>query len=124
MVEANKNKTISHILLMDDDILLDNQVVLKTMEFLKYANQDVAIAGTMLDQKKPTYHYEGGANYSALALRHNPNNMFLDLNSSQALSKISKNFAFNYGGWWYSVFSREAIDKVGLPLSFFYYLTM
>ena len=104
---------------MDDDILLDNQVVLKTMEFLKYANQDIAIAGAMLDQRQPKYQYEGGANYSGLKSRHKPINMFFNLSLSEKLNKLSKDFQFDYEGLWYFLFPKEAIEKVGLLLPLF-----
>ena len=120
MVEVNKNKTISHVLLMDDDILLDTHIVFKTIQFLQYANQNLAISGSMIDEKRKTYQHESGSNYSALGLFQVSINMSIDLKIDQSLTILSKNFIFDYGAWWYFLFPKEAISKVGLPFPFFF----
>ena len=119
MVEANQNESISHILLMDDDIVLDVQVVFKTIQFLKYTNGNIAIAGSMLDLKNKTSHLEGGANYSNLGLYVIHINITLDLKLSEGLERLAKGFRFDYGAWWYFVFPRKAVSEIGLPLPFF-----
>ena len=120
MVEANQNESISHILLMDDDIVLDVQVVFKTIQFLKYTNDKIGIAGSMLDQKKPTSHYESGGDYDPLSMVHHSNNTLLDLKSLDSLTTLSKNLKFDYGAWWYFVFPKKAVSEIGLSLPFFF----
>ena len=119
MMEVKHNPLLTHILLMDDDISLDAEVIYRTILFLRYANPEVVIAGTMLDKHLGTFQYESGANFNKYFIGYKPKYRNLNMTLSSNLNKMTVNNKFDYGGWWYLVFSKEQLTDTGYSLPFF-----
>lgn len=120
-LSRSKERDISHVLLMDDDAMIEPASLETTYVFLtvlKEEYKDYTLAGSILQLNKPYLQYEAGAqwNQGAIeALKHK-----IDL-------REVKNLLFNeeeserveYAGWWYCCIPLSVIGKDNLPLPLF-----
>lgn len=118
MIEALKKKCYTHILLQDDDILLEPEVVFRTVSFLRVIRpeyRDVSISGSMFLMDNPTIQYEGGAIWEGhpVAVKGK-----LDLSSETGLLENGKDEPVDYGAWWYNCIPMKYVES-NLPLPFF-----
>ncbi|MFQ4140948.1 glycosyltransferase [Chlorogloeopsis sp. ULAP02] len=129
LIEALQEGVYTHFLFMDDDIELDSEAIYRFFCLYEYAKQDFAIAGSMLDLYKKHILYEAGAIYNksideegnikqdkftGYPLKHN-----LDLRDTTTLNSLLIEDDIDYGGFWFFGFSKEIVEKIGLPLPLF-----
>ncbi len=130
LIEALQEGIYTHFLFMDDDIELDSEVIYRLISLYEYASQDFAVAGSMLDLYMKHMLYEAGglynqevddagnAKYRQFRITSLKNN--LDLRSSAALnSLLAEDENIDYGAFWFFAFSKEVVEKIGLPLPLF-----
>ena len=126
MIEAmlyNKTKAFTHIIFMDDDILLYPAVLERTYYLLRMLKEEYrkAILGAgmfmlgrwYLQQEygsvyRPDVTYIGKANHKYFDLRK-PDSV----SANEAISKS------NYVGWWYACIPKAIINKNNLPMPYF-----
>src|SRR6185437_8080062 len=58
LLEATDMGNATHVLLMDDDAVIEPECVLRAAAFLSLARQDLAVGGYMLDQRRPRELFE------------------------------------------------------------------
>jgi galactofuranosylgalactofuranosylrhamnosyl-N-acetylglucosaminyl-diphospho-decaprenol beta-1,5/1,6-galactofuranosyltransferase len=119
MVEAlAEGDAFTHILLMDDDIVIDCRVIETSRAFLSYCVHPLVLGGAMLDRQQPTVVFESGARLSAdnrvQAIARN-----LDLASERALSQFARPSAIDYNAWWFCLLPLAEVAKVALPAPIF-----
>ena len=117
MIEACEHGA-THILLMDDDIVLDPNTVYKTfniLKILKEEHKDAFILGGMLDSNKPTMQYEAGSVYNGRFTKRKDG---LDLVSERSLLFNDFFERTDYGAWWYMCMPAHICDN-NLPLPLF-----
>jgi len=117
MIEACEHNA-THVLLMDDDIVLDPNTVYKTLNILKIlkeGHKDAFILGGMLDFSKPTVQYEASSFYNGQFTNRKGN---LDLVSERSLMFNDLYEYANYGAWWYMCMPTHICDN-NLPLPLF-----
>ena len=126
LLEALMEEKYTHFLLMDDDIELDSESIYRLYSLYEYAKHDFAVAGSKLDLYKKHILEEAGALYGKCAVR-NINHPFsvallkqnLDLQNPTSLNLLLLEEIFDYGGFWLFSFSKEILEKIGLPMPFF-----
>ncbi len=110
----------THFLIMDDDIELEPDMVLRAMSWLRHVKEDQCIGGGMLDLYHPTQLYELGSwlgrpkVFSVTACVTD-----LELAKPASLDKLGTMPEPNYNAWWFMAISRDAVEKHGLPLPCF-----
>lgn len=121
----------THCLLMDDDIEIDEDVILRVFSLYEYARQPFIITGSMLDNYKKHLLYESGGKFgfrqsetfsstlepdllACAPLKHN-----LNLQDSTNLNALLKEEEFDYSGFWFCALPIKAVKDFGLPLPFF-----
>ncbi|KOP27857.1 glycosyl transferase family 2 [Hapalosiphon sp. MRB220] len=129
LIEALQENVYTHFLFMDDDIELDSEAIYRLFSLYEYANKDFAVAGSMLDLYKKHILYEAGAIYNksiddhgnikqdkftGYPLKHN-----LDLRNPTTLTSLLLEDNIDYGGFWFFAFSKQIVEKIGLPLPLF-----
>ena len=117
MIEACEHNA-THVLLMDDDIILDPDAVYKTfnlLKILKEEHKDAFILGGMLDSNAPTTQYEASSFYNGQFTKRKDN---LDLVSEKSLIFNDLFEYANYGAWWYMCMPTHICDN-NLPLPLF-----
>lgn len=114
----------THIILMDDDVSIMPESLIRTFNLLSLAKgkyKDAFINGAMLSMEDPTRQFE---DVSYVATTGAYRRVKEDLNVGK-LSDILENERTNvevdqaYGAWWYSCIPVRAIEKNGLPMPFF-----
>lgn len=117
MIEA-VNRGYTHILLNDDDALLDPEVLLRTVSLLSIMKEDVIIGGTMLSLERPCMVHESGALCTGPKLV--PLKKGVDVSVVDGNIALSRYKRMDYTGWWYSVFPVSVVKRIGYPLPFFF----
>ncbi len=114
----------THIILMDDDVSIMPESLIRTFNLLSLAKgkyKDAFINGAMLSMEDPDRQFE---DVSYVASSGAYRRVKEDLNVGK-LSDILENERTNvevdqaYGAWWYSCIPVKAIEKNGLPMPFF-----
>lgn len=120
--EAMKNINITHIILMDDDVDIEFESMVRTKSVLRYIKgeyEDNFIGGAMFRKDKPYVLHAAGEDW-ADGLIINPYKS-TDMRESVAVQKISELVKSNqvYAGWWYCCIPRKHVEKKGYPIPFF-----
>lgn len=120
LIEALKRKDeFTHVLLMDDDIIIDPNVIEKTIQFqsvVKAEFSDLHIAGGMLYLDNPLVQHEATARWNG---NIHPNNTGLNLACSTDLIENEIEKKADYGAWWYLCFPLSIVNENNLPLPLF-----
>lgn len=126
LMAALEENTYTHFLFMDDDVEVDSESVYRLFSLYEYAKEDVAISGSMIDLYKKYLLHEAGATYgkpsenvqfgpfSIGSLKHD-----LNLQEPNSLNLLLWEEHIDYGGFWFFAFSKEVVEKIGLPLPLF-----
>lgn len=125
MLHAVKDKTnISHVLLMDDDVLLLPESIKRTFALLKVLKKEYDnhfISGAMLCYEQMNIQHEDigfvhtDGSYGPLKKRWNHN----DLRDVLLCDQDPIERKHMYAGWWYCCIPVSLIKKNGLPLPLF-----
>ncbi len=125
MLEALKAEDdFTHVLLMDDDVRIFPESLIRTYNLLSLAKgsyKDAFINGAMLEMERPNKQFEDVSSVNAdgryLRLK---GNLYMDvLEDAVANEVISVEVPNAYGAWWYSCIPMSAIRENGLPLPIF-----
>ena len=123
IMEICRSKTpFTHILLTDDDIILDWNVLTKTIQFLKsrkIACTDIALAGSMIYEDQPFVQHEAGAIWKSASYQAVPVKHQLTLMGDQALLENEREEQIDYAGWGYLCFPVSYVEKNQYPLPLF-----
>lgn len=118
LLEAQNAALGSHVLLMDDDALVEPEAILRAAALLSLARTDIAVGGHMLDASRPCELVEAGSRYRPDHLRiDEPQRRRVD--RANDLTPLLDPPPRHYTGWWFFAFPRAVLDRVGLPLPLF-----
>lgn len=121
IIEALQRKEeFSHVLLMDDDILLESNVLIKTIRFLQILrpeHQDLAIGGSMLRLDQMNVQHEAGGKWTGYKVKTSRANM--DLLQAKNLLKNELFEQNDFCGWWYLNIPLQLIEENNLPMPYF-----
>ncbi|GAB1539861.1 glycosyltransferase [Scytonema sp. NUACC21] len=129
LIEALQEGVYTHFLFMDDDIDLDSEAIYRLFSLYEYGKQEFAVAGSMLDLYKKHVLYEAGAIYNkSIDSKGNikqdkftgfPLKKNLNLQNTTSLNSLLLEDDIDYGGFWFFAFSKEIVERIGLPFPFF-----
>ena len=126
MIEAmfyEKAKAFTHIIFMDDDILLYTPVIERTYYLLlafKSEYQRAILGAGMLLLERPYMHHTSGTLYSDNSLEvGRANHKFFDLRNPDAVSANEVVNKTNHAGWWYACIPKTIVNENNLPMPFF-----
>lgn len=123
IIEMNKDskaKNITHVLLMDDDIIIEPLSIIKTFNFLRIIKEefkDSFVGGAMLRLDNQFIQTESGATWNAGELRPLKHN--LDLREVFFVLENEEEEYVEYNAWWYCCFPLEIATLDNLPLPIF-----
>lgn len=119
-LNAKSSLDLSHVLLMDDDAVIEPHCLETNYVFLsllKKEYKDFVVAGAIMREDEPNIQYEAGARWNRgniEALRH-----YVDMRKLSNLLRNEKEEPAEYTGWWYTCYPLSIIDKNNLPLPLF-----
>ncbi|OUL36830.1 glycosyl transferase family 2 [Nostoc sp. T09] len=129
LIQAIDENLYTHFLFMDDDVEIDSESIYRLFVLYEYANQDFAVAGSMLDLYKKYLVHEAGALYckyidtngnykddmsKGLSLKHK-----LNIENPSNINILLAEDIPDYGAFWFFSFSQSVIKDMGLPMPFF-----
>lgn len=110
----------THILFMDDDVLIHPETFFRLNSFLSYADlpENSCIGGSFLVLDEKTFHYEVGAVWTKGGAV--PRKYKLDLKLPSSMTGLAKEEDMHYNGWWFSCFPISIFrNGENLPYPFF-----
>lgn len=120
IMKVAKEKSITHILMMDDDIRLNPDSLLRTytiLALLKSEHRDAFIGGHML--KIDATHVQSEAADHWDMVKHHPVKYNYDLEKLNFILKNEIEDSINYFGWWYCCMPINVPSEANLPLPIF-----
>ena len=115
-----KDRDITHILLMDDDVTFHPEVISRAIAFHKKAQRPSVVGGSMLKLESATFLHEAGSNLNSPRTIGTstliPTGPIAETN---ALDHLGKGCQFDYNAWWFCSFPTDAVRNSGLPLPIF-----
>lgn len=124
MAALESDMDFTHVLLMDDDVRVSPESLLRTFHLLSLTNDEYAgafINGAMLEMDRPNLQFEDVSYVgSDGAYRRLKGHLFMDTLTDVSMNELIDVEVPNaYGAWWYSCVPVSAIREHGLPLPFF-----
>lgn len=123
LIEILKNNDklhITHALLMDDDIVIEPEALVKTytiLSLLKEQYADAFIGGAMLRLDKQYMQVEAGASWNGGYLNSLKKDLDLRVCDSCLYNEVEEYTEFN--AWWYCCFPMNVVREDNLPLPIF-----
>lgn len=120
MLQNNAQHHITHVLLMDDDIVIEPEALVKTymvLSLIKDEYQEAFIGGAMLRLDQQYRQIEAGASWNGGALESLKQNLDLRLCDACLYNEVEEYTEFN--AWWYCCFPIEVVREDNLPLPIF-----
>ncbi len=124
MIESLKLGNQTHVLLMDDDVSISPESILRTYNLLRLRNdtyQKACISGAMLQLENPIHQYED-VGYVRKDGRYSMVKEKIDISKLADLVRnetTSTEIPNAYGAWWYCCIPIALIEEKGLPLPLF-----
>ncbi|WP_257233567.1 glycosyltransferase [Halopolyspora algeriensis] len=124
MYEGVYNSEAEQVMLLDDDIALEPDGVLRANAFARAATKPVIVGGQMLNlQARSRLHSMGEVVNLGAAMWHAAPDAVTDYDFAEyplrQSTKLHKRIHATYNGWWMCLFPREVIENTGLPLPLF-----
>lgn len=118
ILEALDTPSATHVLLMDDDAIIEPESVRRAAAFLSLARGDLAVGGQMLDQRRPRELVEPGSRYRPEQVAVDPP-VRRRVDRRGALTPLLEAGQRDFNGWWFFAFPLGLVRRVGLPLPLF-----
>lgn len=120
MIKDGNPHGVTHPLIMDDDIVIDTESLVKTyriLSLLKEEYKDAFIGGSMLRIDKQYMQVESGASWNAGNLITNKGGLDMR-NCWNCLYNEVEEYT-EYNAWWYCCFPIDVVSEENLPLPIF-----
>jgi galactofuranosylgalactofuranosylrhamnosyl-N-acetylglucosaminyl-diphospho-decaprenol beta-1,5/1,6-galactofuranosyltransferase len=114
----------THVVLLDDDIQLEPDSLLRARAFAAYARHPVLVGGQMLAlQDRSVLHTMGEiVDRSNFFWRNAPNTEYFHDFGEESLREspdLHRRIDVDYNGWWMCLIPRTVFEAVGMPLPLF-----
>lgn len=113
------NSPFTHVILMDDDIILDRNVLERTYAFLCLLKEEYAAAmvgGELFELDKRYLQFEAGAAFRGTVIQSY--NQRWDMRERDAVAANEIENPMNFNGWWYCCIPVEYV-RHNLPIPVF-----
>lgn len=123
LYEAGKSSPApTHFLILDDDIFLETDSVLRALRLFQFSRQPLVVGGVMLDLLQPNVLQGIGDRLTATdkGFREvDPRFSGLSVDLPGALDGAQIPFASDFAAWWFCMFPASLMQQIGLPAPFF-----
>lgn len=124
MLESIEHTDVEHVLLMDDDVRIEPDSVLRLVAFASAAASPVVLGAQMLNLQAPSHLHAMGeiVDFTTCFWRPAPGSIFdHDFNKLTLRQQrmLHVRIHSTYNGWWMCLIPRKVIERVGLPLPLF-----
>jgi GT2 family glycosyltransferase len=117
--ETLHEDSLTHFILLDDDVRLHPESLFRATRFMRYAHDDVVLGGHMLDLVRPGELYEAGADFHPRTALPKPIGQGEELSDPQTLEMFLDARPVDYNGWWFFMAATSVVEELGLPIPCF-----
>lgn len=123
LIEICNNNSIlnvTHVLFMDDDVVIEPEAIVKTyliLSLIRSEHKEAFIGGAMLSLDEQYMQIESGALWNGGSLRALKSH--IDMRRCENCICNEYEEAIDYNGWWYCCFPITIADNDNLPLPMF-----
>jgi galactofuranosylgalactofuranosylrhamnosyl-N-acetylglucosaminyl-diphospho-decaprenol beta-1,5/1,6-galactofuranosyltransferase len=118
LIEFREGGWSTHVVLMDDDISLEPESIVRSISLLSYADSpDLCIHGAMISEEQPWLQFEAGSAYefrSVYPLRAHGRGV--DLRQRSEVVHDHLEVDLDYSAWWFTVFPMHIGIDNPLPV--------
>lgn len=123
MIEALET-TATHVLVLDDDVSLEPESVLRMVALAEHAEDDPLVGAQMLSLTDPTRIYSWGERVDRRrfwwgAVRPELSGIDVAQQSPARTPALSQSIAVDFNGWWMCLIPLTAIRRLGAALPLF-----
>ncbi|MBQ3671064.1 MAG: glycosyltransferase [Treponema sp.] len=124
MIESifhDSEKDFSHIILMDDDIVLSTDTLERTYQFLSFLKDDFKdsmLGSAMFHDDRRYCQRENGTLFDG-TFHFKAMGRFFDMREKEFVALNTNRANVNYQGWWYCCIPSRVVKKRNLPIPFF-----
>ena len=119
LLAALDDPEATHAVLLDDDIRIEPDSLLRMASFFALARGDNPVGGHMLDRVQPTLLYEAGAVIRDANWSFHPQHHGLDIGDRRNLPILADPYPIQFNGWWCLGIPLSLIREQGMPLPCF-----
>ncbi|GAB3357567.1 glycosyltransferase [Modestobacter lapidis] len=124
MYESFANSDVTHHILLDDDIQLEPDSILRARAFAAYCRKPMLVGGQMLAlQDRSVLHTMGEiVDRSNFFWRNAPNTEYFHDFGEHSLREspdLHRRIDVDYNGWWMCLIPRTVFEEIGMPLPVF-----
>jgi galactofuranosylgalactofuranosylrhamnosyl-N-acetylglucosaminyl-diphospho-decaprenol beta-1,5/1,6-galactofuranosyltransferase len=126
MYEALTETDCAQVLLMDDDIVIEPDSVLRALAFSRFASQPMIVGGQMLNLQARSHLHSMGEVVDPYKFmwRAAPNVEYDHDFAEEPLrdeesEDLHRRIDVDYNGWWMCLIPRSIVEQLGLPLPLF-----
>jgi len=124
LYEAIEHTDVDQVMLMDDDIALEPDSILRASAFARAAKRPMIVGSQMLNlQAKSRLHSMGEVVDRVSCVWRPAPGAITDhdfgTSSLRETREAHRRIESSYNGWWMCLFPREVVQKTGLPLPLF-----
>jgi galactofuranosylgalactofuranosylrhamnosyl-N-acetylglucosaminyl-diphospho-decaprenol beta-1,5/1,6-galactofuranosyltransferase len=126
MFEAVTDTDCEQILLMDDDIVIEPDCVLRALAFTRFATHPMLVGGHMLNLQARSHLHTMGEIVdrhsfmwrAAPHVEHDHDFHQEPLRDEESVD-LHRRIDVDYNGWWMCMIPRQVVEELGLPLPLF-----
>jgi galactofuranosylgalactofuranosylrhamnosyl-N-acetylglucosaminyl-diphospho-decaprenol beta-1,5/1,6-galactofuranosyltransferase len=118
MLEAGRTAGATHVLLMDDDAIIEPESVHRAATFQSLAREEIGVGGQMLDLQQPLQLYETAGQILFSQILMGPQVHGVRVDRTHSLQMLHRIYA-TYAGWWFFCLPLSLLTRHGLPLPLF-----
>lgn len=124
MYEGVKNKDTDYVMLLDDDVLVETEGILRAVNFADFTRKPTIVGGHMLNLYERSMLHSFGEHVNQYKFMWGPVNPDLEAfdfarHSLRQTPELHKRMDVDYNGWWMCLIPREIIEEIGLALPVF-----
>ncbi|HEX5121316.1 MAG TPA: glycosyltransferase [Pseudonocardiaceae bacterium] len=126
MYEAVTRTDCEQIMVMDDDIVIEPDSILRSLAFSRFAEHPMLVGGQMLNLQARSHLHSMGevVDRNIFMWRAAPNVQYDHDFAEYPLrdedsEDLHRRIDVDYNGWWMCLIPRSIVDKLGLPLPLF-----
>lgn len=124
MFEGVRRDSTDYVMLMDDDVLVETEGILRAVNFADFALRPTLVGGHMLSLTEPSVLHNIGESVDLYSMTYVPLEPKLErldfaLRPLRAVPSLHRRWDVDYNAWWMCLVPRQVIEDIGLSLPAF-----
>jgi galactofuranosylgalactofuranosylrhamnosyl-N-acetylglucosaminyl-diphospho-decaprenol beta-1,5/1,6-galactofuranosyltransferase len=124
MDEGTRNRDSAYVMLLDDDVLVEPESILRAINFADYTRRPTLVGGHMLNLYQRSQIHNLGERVDTYSFTYGPTEGRLDTldfarHPLRATPLLHERQDVDYNAWWMCLIPRETIEEIGLALPVF-----